>query len=270
MSPEHEFAANLARFTGFADLYDRHRPQPPAVLATLIAQVTGIARPALVVDLGSGTGLSTRYWADRADRVMGLEPTADMRRQAEAVTTAANVSYREGFSHATSLPEHGAQVVVCLQALHWMDPERTFAEAARILEPGGAFVACDYDWPPLSGAWEADAAFEACIRTGRRLERERKLASAVKHWDKSGHFARMQSSGMFRHVRDVAVHHQDEGNAARLEGLLQSQGYIAALRRAGVSEDELGITTLRAVAQRTLGDTPRPFLWCARVRLGVV
>jgi protein-L-isoaspartate O-methyltransferase len=38
--------------------------------------------PALVVDLGSGTGLSTAVWAEQARRVIGLEPLAAFRREA--------------------------------------------------------------------------------------------------------------------------------------------------------------------------------------------
>lgn len=263
------FERNIERFTGFADLYDRHRPSPPAALATLLAQFSGTARPTLVVDLGSGTGLSTRYWADKADRVIGIEPTPDMRRQAEAVTRQPNVTYREGFSHATNLDDHCAQAVVCMQALHWMEPTDTFAEAARILQPGGVFAACDYDWPPLTGAWQVNALFDQCVATGRRLERELKVDAGVRQWEKSGHFNRMQTSGRFHYVKDSVLHHHDEGNAERLIGLLLSQGYIMALFRAGVSEHELGVTGLRAAANKFLGDQPKPFLWSARVRLGL-
>src|SRR5689334_12572659 len=103
------FARNIDRFTGFADLYDRHRATPPAALASLITQLSGIDRPRLVVDLGSGTGLSTRYWADKAERVVGIEPTPDMRRQAKAATKASNIAYREGFSHHTGLADACAQ-----------------------------------------------------------------------------------------------------------------------------------------------------------------
>ena len=42
-----------------------------------------LTRPRLVVDLGSGTGLSTRVWADRADEVVGVEASPEMREQAE-------------------------------------------------------------------------------------------------------------------------------------------------------------------------------------------
>lgn len=265
-----EFSDNIARFTGFADLYDRHRAEPPAVLAEIAAQFSGIERPALVIDLGSGTGLSTRYWARHAEHVIGIEPTPDMRRQAEAATTVKNISYREGFSHATGLPAGGAQIVCAMQALHWMEPASTFAEVARVLAPGGVFLACDYDWPPATGAWEADAAFEACVVESRRRERELGHATNLRQWDKPRHLARMEASGCFRYTREMLVHHTDEGNAGRLVGLLLSQGHVAAALKHGVTEAELGVVRLRAVAERALGSNARTWRWSARLRLGVV
>src|SRR5512140_2979183 len=101
MSESTDFNGNTDRFSGFANLYDRYRPAPPAILGEILIQLAGGTRPQCVVDLGSGTGLSTRYWADKAEYVIGVEPTADMRREAEAQTRGRNVSYREGFSHET-------------------------------------------------------------------------------------------------------------------------------------------------------------------------
>jgi len=268
--PSVDFSQNLARFTGFADLYDRHRASPPAVLAELLAQFSGVARPALVIDLGSGTGLSTRYWADHADRVTGIEPTPDMIRQAAAVTRAANVSYRAGYSHATGLRTHCAQIVCCMQALHWMEPVATFAEADRILVRGGVFAACDYDWPPTTGSWEVDATFESCWRTARELGRKLQVEAGLQLWDKAGHLARMEASGCFSYVKEIGVHHLDHGNAERLTGLLLSQGFVQSLLKKGVTEAELGLPALRRIAAQNLGAAPRPFLWSARVRVGVV
>jgi SAM-dependent methyltransferase len=269
MSDSTSFAGNIGRFTGFADQYDRHRAGPPPALADLVRQYAGSTTPGLVVDLGSGTGLSTRYWADKAARVIGIEPTPDMRRQAEKVTTAPNVSYRAGFSHETGLETGSADLVICMQALHWMEPAGTFAEAGRLLRPGGIFVVCDYEWPPTTASWEADQAFDACFRAGRRLEQARGLVHSLRHWDKSGHATRMRESGRFRFVKESAVHHLDRCNAERHIGLLLCQGFIMALLRGGVTEDELGITQFRTVTQRTLGDQPRPMIWNATVLLGV-
>jgi SAM-dependent methyltransferase len=263
-----DYAPNLERFTGFAEAYDQHRPPPPAALAGLLTDLAHAPTPDLVVDLGSGTGLSTRYWADRARAVIGVEPTPDMRRQAEARTTAKNISYRSGVSHATGLPDHCAQIVVCCQSLHWMDPPGTFREAARILVPGGVFAACDYDWPPATGVGEADAAFAACVERVRRVERE--LGAGVHQWDKAGHAARMTASGCFREVREILLPHTEAGDAVRFVGLLLSQGHVMGLLKRGVSETAIGLDVFRAAAVRALGPEPRPWRWNARLRVGLV
>jgi hypothetical protein len=59
------------------------------------------------------------------------------------------------------------------------------------------------------------------------------------------------------------------GNAERLVGLLLSQGGIASLLKYGLSEEELGVDSLRAEAKRTLGDEPALWYWTYRVRLGI-
>ena len=53
-----DFSGNIERFTGFADLYDKHRPAPPDVLADLLTRLAKAPRPALVVDLSKGILMS--------------------------------------------------------------------------------------------------------------------------------------------------------------------------------------------------------------------
>ena len=265
-----DFSKNLERFTGFAGAYDSFRPAPPDALASLIQRYSGLGAIGRVVDLGSGTGLSSRYWAGRATEVVGIEPTPDMRNEAAAKTRDSNVRYQPGFSHATGLPDRSADVVSCSQALHWMKPEGTFAEARRILRPGGVFSANDYDWPPTVGSWEAEAAYEACMRAVRRLEKERRTGGGLQQWEKGGHLGRMQASGCFRHTKEAVLHHVDRGNADRLVGVLLSQGNVMGLFKSGLTEAELGIDALREVAQRTLGPGLRDWFWNARVRMGIV
>jgi hypothetical protein len=76
----------------------------------------------------------------------------------------------------------------------------------------------------------------------------------------------MRRSGLFRFVTEIAVHHQDEGDADRLLALALSQGGTVALLNEGLTEEELGLTRLREVAERRVPD-PVPFWWTYRVRL---
>jgi SAM-dependent methyltransferase len=262
------FAATIERFSGFADDYDRHRPEPPQALAALLTRIAQCPRPGLVVDLGSGTGLSSRYWSDKAERVVGIEPSADMRRTAME-RSLGNVQFLDGFSHCTGLPAGAAQIVTCMQSLHWMEPQATFEEARRLLRPGGLLAAVDYDWPPATGSWQADLAWQECQQRAAKLETTLATDRRPRRWDKAQHLSRMRQSGCFRFTREVLMHHIDQGNALRHVGLLRSQGGIMDLLKAGHTGAELGIDALEQIAQAELGCAARPWFWSARVRLGV-
>jgi SAM-dependent methyltransferase len=268
-NPEN-IAATIERFTGFADDYDRHRPSPPQVLAALLTEIARCPVPELVIDLGCGTGLSTRYWTDKAREVIGIEPSADMRRTATERNPSTNLRFLDGYSHRTGLPAGCAQIVTCIQSLHWMEPAGTFEEVRRLLSPGGVFAAVDYDWPPVTGSWVADLAWSDCYRRTIQLESAIAPERRPRRWDKAQHLSRMLQSGCFRFTREVLVHHVDEGNAARHIGLLRSQGGVMDLLKAGHTSATLGIDALEGVSRAELGETPRPWYWSARIRLGVV
>ena len=267
---ESDFASNIERFTGFAELYDRYRPHPPIILLDLLTQLAKVVTPKLVVDLGCGTGLSSRFWSARARRVIGIGPADDMRRLAEMQNASRNVSFQKGLSHQTGLPEDCADIVTSSQSLHWMDPLPTFIEVARILRRGGVFAACDCDWPPTTSAWEADAAYNRCLERVLELENEHGVSDGLKRWSKEEHVVRMKASGCFRFTKEVVVHHVEEGNAERLIGLAQSQGSMMMLLKKGLSESDLGLDKLKEIAKQTLGDRSAPWYFSYRVRLGIV
>jgi ubiquinone/menaquinone biosynthesis C-methylase UbiE len=263
-----DFSTNIERFSGFAALYDSYRPQPPAIITEILSQMAQTSRPKLVVDLGSGTGLSTRIWAENAEEVVGVDPSDDMRREALNRTVAKNVRYQAGLSTETNLPDGCADIITCSQSLHWMEPDGTFAEAARVLRSGGVFAAYDCDWPPTM-QWEAEAAYTELMQRASAIDRERGFTTGLKHWAKAQHLERIQASGHFRYVKEITLHHIEQGSAKRLVGLAMSQGQVATLLKRGLSEIEIGIDTLRAVAQGTLGNDPSTWYFSYRVRLGI-
>jgi SAM-dependent methyltransferase len=261
-------AVNVERFSGFADTYERYRPTPPAVFIDILTQLAGVAKPARVVDLGCGTGLSTRIWADHAVEVTGIEPNDDMRREAEARTTAANIHYQRGFGQNTGLPDACADIVTVSQALHWMEPEPTLAEIARILRPGGVFAAIDNDWPPVMN-WEAEAAYDAFMDRVARFDVEHHIARGGTVWHKHEHLDRITASGHFRYTREIVLHSVETGNAERLVGLALSQGSVEDLIKHDPAEAETLIADLRDTVQRLLSDDLEPWYFSYRVRIGI-
>jgi ubiquinone/menaquinone biosynthesis C-methylase UbiE len=257
-------------WTGKASSYDRARPTPPPALLDLLTQVIHTAHPSLVVDLGSGTGLSTAIWGERAERVLGIEPNADMRKEAagkvEGHPYAAHIEYREGLAHQTDLPDECADIVTAAQSFHWMEPISTLAEIARILRTGGLFAAYDYDAPPtITG--ELDRMAQEVVRRFVELVRERGLAETPRLWPKDKHLERMRDSGYFRFTREVVLHHIEAGDAARyLEMMVSSNAFSHSFQ---FSEQEIGFDRLSSTAFQVLGSEPMPWYWSYRVRLGI-
>ena len=251
---------------GFGATYHQARPSPPEALVNLVCRLARVDRPRLVVDVGSGTGLSTRAWAEHADEVVGVEPNAEMRAAAEADTPTSNVRYVDGYSDATGLADDSADIITYSQSLHWMDPQPTFAEAARILRPGGVFAAYDYELPP-SVDWEVDAAFEYFLLRVGKFRRERLSIAPA---EKTGHVPRMRESGLFRYVRELGVSGEDRTDAERVVALALSLGPVGRLLDEGLSEEQIGLAGLREAAKRVLGDREVTWALSYRVRLGVV
>jgi SAM-dependent methyltransferase len=185
---------------GFADVYDRYRPSPPGEVLAVLTVVAGVERPGLVVDLGCGTGLATRAWAERADEVIGVEPNPRMLERARAATVQANVRYVEAFGAETGLPDGRADLVTSFQSFHWMEPQPVLAEAARILRDGGVFAACDYDVPPFVEP-EVDAAFSALLKARREARERLGIPAGAASWPKDRHLEEIGERTLSVHAR---------------------------------------------------------------------
>ena len=256
------------RFSSYAGAYDRVRPRPPALLAEVISQWAGVTGPE-VVDIGTGTGLSLPLWSGRARKVTGVEPSGPMRaiaqQRAASLPDQQNFTVVDGRAENTGLPAESADIVTVSQAMHWFDPDRALPEIARLLRPGGVLAAYDCDWPPCVDR-EVDAAYRACEQQQFALEIGRDVRPP--YAAKEEHADRMRDSGRFRYVTEIAVHSREEGDAERFVALMLSQGGTVALLEQGLTEDELGLTRLREVAERRIPG-PVPFWWTYRVRLAV-
>jgi len=128
------------RFTGLACLYAQYRPTYPKAALDFIVDRCGLSSGSLLVDVGCGTGISSRLFAQRGISVLGIEPNAEMRRQAEMERMTPGLPpprYIEGRAEATGLPDGAADAVLAAQAFHWFDSDPTLREFHRIIKPNG-------------------------------------------------------------------------------------------------------------------------------------
>jgi trans-aconitate methyltransferase len=97
-------------------LLSPRRPQYPPHIYQRILDYAQLPRLGLAVDLGSGSGQATRALAQRFDRVVGIDASAEQLSQAELPS---NVELRQGTAENTGLPPSSVDLVTAAAALHW-------------------------------------------------------------------------------------------------------------------------------------------------------
>jgi SAM-dependent methyltransferase len=134
-------ARNADRFTGLASIYAEHRPSYPSeIIARLTARASTSRAPKTAIDIGCGTGIATLALAKALPewRIIAAEPNADMLAKArETCAGQSNIEFTRTGAEALPGDDGTIGLVVAAQALHWFDEAAFFAEAARVLSPGG-------------------------------------------------------------------------------------------------------------------------------------
>lgn len=130
-----------SRFSDRVENYVRYRPgYPPEALRALQAEC-GLRPEHAVADMASGTGIWTRILLENGNRVFAVEPNAEMRHAGERLLSGfPRFASVPGTAEATTLADKSLDFVTAAQAAHWFDRERSRAEFARILKPGGWLV----------------------------------------------------------------------------------------------------------------------------------
>ena len=151
----------VERFSDRAENYAKFRPSYPDLMLKFLRNI--IAPPAIVADIGSGTGILTRQLLDGGYELFAVEPNDRMRIEAERILSdhPCFQSVR-GTAEATTLPDRSIDLITCAQAFHWFDRVRTKSEFYRILKRTGR-VALVWN-ERLDNASELDRKYEEILR----------------------------------------------------------------------------------------------------------
>jgi SAM-dependent methyltransferase len=129
-------------FSGHAAAYASSRPGYPRDLVAAVARLPREHR--LALDCGTGNGQAALGLAQYFDRVIATDPSAA---QLSHATPHPRIEYRTAPAEASGLPDGSVDLVTAAQAFHWFDFDRFFAEAERVLAPGGAVALWTYNLP---------------------------------------------------------------------------------------------------------------------------
>lgn len=129
-------------FDAVAEEYDALRPDYPSQLFDALESAMG--QPLLradVLDVGAGTGISSRALAGRGAHVVAADPGLRVLEILKGRSTSRVLPVLAD-GNALPLRDGVFDLVVYAQSLHWTDLSLSLPESFRVLKPGGVFAAC--------------------------------------------------------------------------------------------------------------------------------
>lgn len=205
------------RFLGFADIYDEGRPHLPGKAIEILKRYLN-NEIEVIVDIGCGTGNSTEICTDYADKVIGIEPSEDMLKKAREKENS-KLTFLKGYGNNTGLESNIADIVICSQAFHWMEPDSTIKEVSRILKKGGIFAVIDADTFPVIDLRieKENSDIQDTIET---LDKKQNLII----YPRSQHLKNMINSNQFQYCKEICFCNEVLYDRDRFEKYVYSKG----------------------------------------------
>jgi len=199
------------RFGATVEDYRRYRPDYPAALFDWLLQEARLSPGDVVVDVGCGTGISSRQLAARGLEVIGVDPNETMLEAAREPGGTVRLVVADG----ETLPVQGpVDAIVGGQSFHWLDLDRFLPRARALLRPGGRVVAfwnLRDDRDPLMAAYER-LLLERCPEYAE-VGAERRVEAVARH------------PGI-RDLRRASFPHEQVLDRAGFHGRVWSSSYV--------------------------------------------
>lgn len=235
-------------FSRVAASYATFRPRYPAALFEFLRTTT--ARHDMAWDCATGTGQAAIALAEHYGRIIATDASAAQIGQAAAHP---RVDYIVAPAEASGLPAHSADLATVAQALHWFDTAAFYAEATRVLVPGGVLAVWSYgrmmlDCPDAQHA--IDHLYEDVLRPYWPAERR-----MVEDGYRSLAFP-------FEEIAAPDFDMRAEMSAAQLEGYLRTWSATQRFTR------ERGHDPVAALDLQEVGTFPLQIRWPLALRVG--
>jgi SAM-dependent methyltransferase len=132
---------NFFAFESAAKRYSTGRPYFHPLVIEHVGKLLALREPvARALDVGCGTGLSAVALESLARRVYGMDAATAMLARAGR---SSGVRYVAGVAESLPFDDDCFDLMTLSQVCHWLDRERFFAEARRVLRPAAWLVIYD-------------------------------------------------------------------------------------------------------------------------------
>lgn len=131
---------NTKIFSCKAEVYAKARPGYAKTAVDYLLTI-GLNKNSIVADIGSGTGIFSKYLLDIGTETYCVEPNAEMRAKAEQnLSSYPNFHSIDASAENTTLNDASMDFITVAQAFHWFDTQAFKKESLRILKPNGKAV----------------------------------------------------------------------------------------------------------------------------------
>ena len=128
-------------FSTKAEKYAKFRWDYAASAIETMINLTQMSVHSTVADIGAGTGILTKHFVGKAQKIYAIEPNFELRQiLTRELGAFPSVLVMDSCAEATKLPDHSVDVITVAQAIQWFDPEPARQEMMRILKDDGWLV----------------------------------------------------------------------------------------------------------------------------------
>lgn len=197
--------------------YKKYRPTYPKELFELILKSGIIQFYKKAVDLGAGTGISTRFLSNCFEEVYLVEPDAKMLADIEFPI---NVKVFNCVAEDFYIESEHVEVVTAGNSFYWMDGEVVIKNIYNWLKPNGVFAAYRYNFPQAIP--EVQALLDLELQSRWNQFRDKRLI------DTEYSLRTVKNSQLFSKVTVRKVSNIVNLSAEELVGFLRSTSYGSA------------------------------------------
>jgi len=194
----------------------------------LLREWCGLRSEWVVADVGAGTGMLSEVFLANGNRVVAIEPNAEMRAACAQIgsplLTVVNAAAED-----TGLEAGSVDLVSAGRAFHWFDTERALAEFRRIQRPEG--------WVVLVSAGRATP------KTQQGVEFERLLMERAAGYGQVRERFRVHDSlkDLFGELHHAEIHGEQQFDWDALRGWTQSISFVPGVGEQGYDEFQVAL-----------------------------
>jgi SAM-dependent methyltransferase len=250
------------RWANIALKYNQYRLSPPTELIQwLVGMACGNKNPGLVVDIGCGTGLSTKPWASFAHKVIGIDPSDELLAVARSHNHHDQISYIKGFGSNTGLKEHSADIATAMHSIHWMEPKLTLAEIKRVLKDHSTLIIYAHGLSPTSKCIALDHELFVLKSNIGALTKKHHIEQDILYFHNSDFAQYVCESNHFEYYRYFNYTEKIYWDIENYLGWIFTLGNVQKLiTDFGLSEDEIGLTRFKEIIEKYFNSKKHPLL----------